>query len=104
MIVALIRVQANVELKKKEVKERTEEMLNGQNKLGLLRRTVRDLQAQLVEIQESKKVAVTGVYVAPICWWLPGACWLGVGVLVYVCGCTVITLRAHAQQGLSDHA
>lgn len=55
------RARNCVDSKKRDVKQQTEEMLAGQNKLGLLRRTVRDLQAQLLEVQESKKVAVTGI-------------------------------------------
>ena len=55
------RARNSVELKKKDVKQQTEEMLMGQNKLGLQRRTVHDLQVQLLEVQESKKVAVTGI-------------------------------------------
>lgn len=57
------RFQSSVELKKKEVEKQTQEILVGQNKLGLQRRSVRDLQAQLLEIQGSKKTAVTGTYV-----------------------------------------
>lgn len=54
------RCQSGVEIKKKEVERETEEILVGQNKLSQRRRIVRDLQAQLLEIQESKKAAVTG--------------------------------------------
>ncbi len=54
------RCQSGVEIKKKEVERETEEILVGQNKLSQRRRIVRELQAQLLEIQESKKAAVTG--------------------------------------------
>lgn len=51
-----------METKKSEVEEQTENILLGQNKLSQQRRTVRDLQAKLLELQESKKAAVTGKY------------------------------------------
>lgn len=49
-----------VELKKKEVEEQTGKILTGQNDLGEQRKKVRDIQAQLHQVLESKKVAVTG--------------------------------------------
>ena len=56
------RYQSTVEAKKSEVEEQTENILVGQNKLSQQRRTVRDLQSKLLELQESKKAAVTGKY------------------------------------------
>ena len=55
------RTEENVELKKKAVEKQTTAILTGQNELGEKRKKVRDLQAQLLQIQESKKAAVTGM-------------------------------------------
>lgn len=61
-IAVVSRSQGQVKVKQKEVEKQTAEVLLGQNKLGLQRRTVRDMQAQLLEVQESKKAAVTGIH------------------------------------------
>ena len=56
------RAHKKVEVKKKLVEEQTTSVLTGQNELGEQRKKVRDLQAQLLQIQESKKAAVTGIH------------------------------------------
>lgn len=56
------RAQQTVEVKKKLVEEQTTAILAGQTELGEQRKKVRDLQAQLLQIQESKKAAVTGMH------------------------------------------
>lgn len=48
-------------MKKKEVEEQTGKILTGQNELGEQRRKVQDIQAQLLQLLESKKAAVTGM-------------------------------------------
>lgn len=51
-----------MEAKKKEVEEQTGKILIGQNKLGEQRRKVQDIKAQLLQLTESKKAAVTGMF------------------------------------------
>ena len=46
--------------KKEEVKTQTQMVLEGQSSLGASRKRLRDLQEKLLELQDSKKAAVTG--------------------------------------------
>ena len=49
-----------MEAKKKEVEEQTVKILIGQTDLGEQRRKVQDVKAQLLQLTDSKKAAVTG--------------------------------------------
>ncbi len=53
--------------KKKEVERQTQEVLEGQTHLSSTRKKLRDLQEKLVDLQESKKAAVTGNTCVCVC-------------------------------------
>lgn len=61
------RAQRVLEMKRKEVEEQTSKILTGQNELGELRRKVQSTQAQILQLLESKKAAVTGYDIAKPC-------------------------------------
>lgn len=54
---------------KEKVEEQTAKILRGQNELGEQRKRMRDMQAQLLQLQESKKAAVTGIHVCMCSRW-----------------------------------
>ena len=55
------RIKTAVEVKEREVENHTRKILTGQTELGEKRKNVRDLQAQVLQLQDSKKAAVTGI-------------------------------------------
>lgn len=69
MCCATVRAQAAVDTMKEKVEEQTAKILRGQNELGEQRKRMRDMQAQLLQLQESKKAAVTGIHVCMCSRW-----------------------------------
>ena len=60
MLLVCVSCVEQEQQKKEEVKTQTQMVLEGQSSLGASRKRLRDLQEKLLELQDSKKAAVTG--------------------------------------------